>query len=146
MSGKNILAEDGVKRGVEPVGKRRLFEVADAVDLHGDPIAAFVHVLRDLGVGSIYVVEQGRGEKRGDLDTQKNGHEKRPRCEGGGRLRRRLRKFECALHRVRIKQGIETKNNSHLHDLSHAPKHDDFDADIGTRAIRCKTVGLDGAK
>ncbi len=36
MGGEGIEAEDAEAEGVEPVGQRRFFEVADAVDVQGD--------------------------------------------------------------------------------------------------------------
>ena len=49
--------------GDQPVGQRRLFEVADAVDVEGDPVAGVEHVAGGVGVGGVGVVEQG-GVKR----------------------------------------------------------------------------------
>ena len=54
-------------------------------ELHGDPVAAFDHVLGHLGMRSVDVVEQRRGEERGKLDGQENQPQKRP-----NRQRRRL--------------------------------------------------------
>ena len=78
MSGEDVLAEDSVQTGVKPVGKRRLFEVANAVELHRDPVAGFGHVLGDLGVRGIDVIEQRRGKERGKLNGEENSSQKRP--------------------------------------------------------------------
>ena len=78
MSGKGILAEDQVGTGHDPVGKRRLFDIADAVDLGRDPVAALGKVLRGLGMGGVYVVHQRRRKQRGKLHGGKEGREKQP--------------------------------------------------------------------
>ncbi len=72
MGRKNILSEYPVTRCVEPIGQRGLFEVADPIELHGDPVAALVHVLRYLRVRGIDVVQQRRRKKRGKLHGQEN--------------------------------------------------------------------------
>ena len=63
VGGKGVLAEDLVGAGDDPVGQRRLLDVADAVDLRGDQVAGFSHVLRGLGMGGIHVVQQ-RGRRK----------------------------------------------------------------------------------
>ncbi len=78
VGGEHVLAEDPVGDGIEPVGQRRLFEVADAIELHGYPVAAFVHVLGDLGMRGIDVVEQRRSKERSELHGQKNGSQECP--------------------------------------------------------------------
>ncbi len=79
MRGEDVLSEDAIQSRVEPVRQRRLLEIADAVDLHGDPIAAFDHVLRDLRVRGVGVVEQGRSEERCELDGKEYDSQKDPR-------------------------------------------------------------------
>ena len=63
MSGEGVEAEDAEAEGDEPVGERRLFEIADAVDVQGDEVAGESHVAGGVGVGGVGVVEQRRGEK-----------------------------------------------------------------------------------
>jgi hypothetical protein len=67
-----------IQKGQENTGvKRRLFEIANAIDFESYPVAAFRHMLRGLGVGGIGIVEQ-RGGKQGtnlhggEDDGQKN--------------------------------------------------------------------------
>ncbi len=60
---ENILPEYLVTRRVEPIGQRRFLEVADPIELHGDPVTALVHVLRYLRVRGVDVVEQRWREK-----------------------------------------------------------------------------------
>ena len=79
VRGEGVLAEDAVQSGVEPIGQRRLLKIADAVDFHGDPVAAFGHVLRDLRVGGVDVVEQRRSEERSELDGKEYDSQKDPR-------------------------------------------------------------------
>ena len=49
-SGKCILSKELIEAGFKPVGKRRLFKIANAVDLQRDPVAALRHMLRGLCV------------------------------------------------------------------------------------------------
>lgn len=56
--------------GGEPVGKRRLFQVADAVDVEGDPVSSGEHGLGGLGVRGVGVVEERRSESRGDVEQE----------------------------------------------------------------------------
>ena len=79
MCGEDVLSEDAIESGVEPVRERRFLKISDSVDLHGDPIAAFGHVLRDLRMGGICVVEQGRREERSELDGEEYDSQKHPR-------------------------------------------------------------------
>ena len=58
VRGKGVLAKDLVASGDDPVRQRRLLSAADAVDLRGDEVAGFSHVLRGLGMGGIHVVKQ----------------------------------------------------------------------------------------
>ena len=86
MGGKDVLAEDPVKAGVDPIGQRRLLKVADSVDLGGDQVACFGHMLRHLGVRGIGVVEQRRGKERGKLNGGEDRHQKGPCSQRGRRL------------------------------------------------------------
>ena len=61
--------------GGDPVGEGRLFEVADAVDVEGDPVAGGEHGLGGLGVGGVGVVEQWRGGDGGDEDDEPEAEE-----------------------------------------------------------------------
>ena len=88
VGGKDVLAEDLVEAGDDPVGQRRLLDVADAVDLGGDPVAGLGHVLRGLGVGGVHVVQQRRREERSELHGGKDGRQKQPDSQRGGRLSR----------------------------------------------------------
>ena len=56
--------------GDDPVGERGFFEVADAVDAEGDPVAGEGHVAGGVGVGAVGVVEQRRGEERGEEEDE----------------------------------------------------------------------------
>jgi hypothetical protein len=70
MRGEGVEAEDAEAEGDEPVGEWCLLEVTDAVDLEGDEIAAEGHVAGGVGVGGVGVVEQRRGEERGEEDDE----------------------------------------------------------------------------
>ena len=84
VGGKDVLAEDAIERGVEPVGQRRFLQVADAVDLQRHPVAALGHVLRGLGMAGVGVVQQGRRKQRGKLHGGEDHRQKRP-CGQRGR-------------------------------------------------------------
>ncbi len=64
-----VYAEDPVGDGDHPVHQRRLFEVRDAVQMGGDPVARLEHVARDLRERGIHVVHEGR---RADDSGEKN--------------------------------------------------------------------------
>ena len=66
MGGEGVEAEDFEADGDEPVGERSLFEVTDAVDVEGHPVSGEGHVAGGAGVGGVGVVEQRRGEERGE--------------------------------------------------------------------------------
>ncbi len=68
-------------RAIEPVGEGGLFEVADAVDVEGDEVSGEGHVAGGVGVGGVGVVEEGRGEERGEEDDDPEAGEDE---EGGG--------------------------------------------------------------
>lgn len=63
VRGKGVEAEDAEGDGVEPIRQGSFFEVADAVDVEGDPVAGEGHGAGGVGVGAVGVVEQGRGEE-----------------------------------------------------------------------------------
>ncbi len=86
MRGEGIFAEDLVTGGNYPIGQRGLLDVADAVDLRGDQVAGIDHVLGGLGMGGVNIVEQ-RGRKEGcKLHGGKDGCQKQPDSDRGGRL------------------------------------------------------------
>jgi hypothetical protein len=85
MRGKDILAEDLEEGAGDPVGKRRLFNVADAIDMSRDPVAVLTEVLRGLGVGGVHVVQQRRVEQRGKIHGGKNDRKKQPHRPRGKR-------------------------------------------------------------
>ena len=70
MGGEGVEAEDAEAEGDEPVGERGFFEVADAVDVEGDEVAGEGHVAGGAGVGGVGVVEQRRGEERGEEEDE----------------------------------------------------------------------------
>ena len=84
MGGEGVEAEEAEGDGIEPVGERGLLEVADAVDVEGDPVAGEGHVAGGAGVGGVGVVEQGRAEERGEEDDYPKAAEK---SDGGGATR-----------------------------------------------------------
>jgi len=86
MGGKGIFAKDQVRSSHDPVGQRRLFDIADAVDFSRDPIAALGKVLRGLGVGGVHIVHQRRRKQGGKLHSDKDGCEKQPGSHHGGYL------------------------------------------------------------
>jgi hypothetical protein len=70
MGGEGVEAEEAEAERDEPIGKRRFFEVTDAVDAESDEIASEGHVAGGAGVGGVGVVEQWRGKERGEEDDQ----------------------------------------------------------------------------
>ncbi len=85
VGGEGVFAEELVGDGDEPEGEWRLFDVADAVGLGGDPVAAVDDVLRGLGVGSVDVVHEGRREEGREVDGGEEEKEDQPRRQRGGR-------------------------------------------------------------
>ena len=79
VGGEDVVAEEAVVDGDDPVGERGFFEIADAVDVEGDPVSGLGDVFGDLGVGGVGVVEQRRREERGDVDGEEDGDEQDPR-------------------------------------------------------------------
>ncbi len=88
VGGKGVLAEDAVADGHQPEGKRRFLDIADAIDLAGDPVAAVQDVLGRLRVRGVHIVHQRRREKRAKVHCGKDGSEEKP---GGQRGRGGLR-------------------------------------------------------
>ncbi len=62
--GGGVDAEELETGGHAPVEQRRFFEVADAVRVERDPVAADEHLAGDLGVDRVGVVEQRRRQQR----------------------------------------------------------------------------------
>ncbi len=98
-------SEEAEADGDQPVGQRGLFEVADAVDVERDPVAALEHVAGGVGVGGVGVVEQRRGEEGGAEEEDPKAEEQKQRGRaaraGDGLGRGRLREcgFEQGLGR-----------------------------------------------
>lgn len=63
MRGEGVEAEEAERDGVEPVGERGFFEIADAIHMEGDPVAGERHVAGGTGVGAVGVVKQRRREE-----------------------------------------------------------------------------------
>src|SRR5579871_3071072 len=78
MGSESVLAENPVSNCIEPVGQGRLLEVANAIELHGDPVAALEHVLGHLRVRSVYIVKQRWSKERGELDGKKGRQQQSP--------------------------------------------------------------------
>ena len=70
MGGEDVVAEEVIVDGDEPVGQRRLFEITDAVDVQRDPVAADGHVLGGIGVRGVGVVEQWRAKRARQSEPQ----------------------------------------------------------------------------
>ena len=93
MGGKDVVSEEVVIGGSQPVGQRRLFQITDAVHLQRDPVAAARHMLGGDGVGGVGVIQQRRREERRHVDRGKDQQEQRPGShwsEAKGILGRRL--------------------------------------------------------
>ena len=93
MRGKDVVSEEVIIGGGQPIGQRRLFQVTDAVHLQCDPVAAERHMLGGDGVSGIRVIQQRRREERGHMDRRKDQQEQRPGSrwsETKGILGRRL--------------------------------------------------------
>lgn len=91
MGAEGVEAEEAIADGDEPVGERRFFEIADAVDVEGDPIAGEGHVTGGAGVRGVGVIEQRRGEEGGEEDG-----EPKEREDGKGGRAARIRGRERA--------------------------------------------------
>ena len=68
MGGEYIESEDAIIGRSQPIRKRRLFQVTDAIHFQGDPVAAAGHILGGSRVGSVGVIQQGRSEERRHMD------------------------------------------------------------------------------
>ena len=90
MSGESVLAEDLVTCCDRPEGQGRFLDVADAVDHWRDQVAAFSHVLGELGVAGVGVVEKRGRKKRGKLHSGKNGRQEHPHSQRGRGLLRAM--------------------------------------------------------
>ena len=77
MRGEGVDAEDAKAGGDDPVGEGGLLQIADVVDAQSDPVAGERHLAGGVGVGSVGVVEDGRGEERGEEEDEPERGEKR---------------------------------------------------------------------
>jgi len=85
VGGEGVFAEELIGEGDQPEGEGWLLDVADAVGLGGDPVAAVDDVLGGLGVGGVDVVHEGRGEEGSEVDGEEEGEEDEPGGQRGGR-------------------------------------------------------------
>lgn len=90
VGGENVEAEDVVVDCREPVVHGRLFKVADAVDVGGDPVAGDGHVGGGLGVSGVDIVHLRRPEESGEVDGEEDDGEDGPGFGGGAIERWRL--------------------------------------------------------
>ena len=79
MRGKGVEAEETEAKSAQPVGERRFFEIADAVDTKRDEIAGECHVAGGVGVGGVGVVEQRWREERSEEDDEPEADENEQR-------------------------------------------------------------------
>ena len=79
MRGKGVEAEETEAKGAQPVGERRFFEIADAVDTKRDKIAGEGHVTGGVGVGGVGVVEQRWREEGSEEDDEPEADENEQR-------------------------------------------------------------------
>ena len=77
VGGEGVDAEETEAGGDDPVGERGFFEIAHIVDAQGDPVAGESHMTGGVGVGAVGVVEDGRGEERGEEEDEPERGEKR---------------------------------------------------------------------
>lgn len=82
MRGKDVLAEDAVIDGGQPIGERRLLKIADAVDIESDPVSAGDDVLGSLRVSGIGIIEQRGRKQRYKMNGEKNQCKQRPGADG----------------------------------------------------------------
>ena len=88
VDGEGVFAEEFHGGGDEPVGERRFFKIANAVDVKRDPVRGAEHGAGSLGVGGVGVVEQRWREQRRAIDRQpEEGEEEEMFARGGGGLR-----------------------------------------------------------
>src|ERR1700733_5685833 len=92
MGGEGVETEDAEAESDEQVGEGRFFEVADAIDTEGDEVAGEGHVAGGAGVRGVGVVEQWRGEERGEEDDEQQTAEddERGRAPGCGSSAKRF--------------------------------------------------------
>jgi hypothetical protein len=83
MGGEHVIAEGMIIDGGEPVGKGRLLQIADAIDLQRHPIAGERHVLSGIGMRGIGIVKQGWREKRREIDGEPDQQQNGPGARGG---------------------------------------------------------------
>jgi hypothetical protein len=85
---KNVLAKKVVVYRHHPVRQRRFFEIAHAVDVESDPVAAADDVLRRLGMRGVGIIEDRRREERRAENGEEDEQQQRPcllrRGEQGG--------------------------------------------------------------
>ena len=84
VGGEGVEAEEAEADGYEPVGERGFFEIADAVDVEGGPVAGEGDVAGGLCVGGVGVVEQGRCEESGAEEDGPESAEEENRTLGAG--------------------------------------------------------------
>src|SRR5258708_1411212 len=72
-----------------PIHQRRFFEIADAVGVQRDPVAAEDDLASGLGVHGIGVVEQRRMEEAGDVNQ-------RPGCDNAKKKKLATCRFQLA--------------------------------------------------
>ena len=77
MHGEGVTTEEAKTGGDDPVGKRRLFHVANIVDAQSDPVAGAGHLTGGVGVGAVGVVQHGRSEERGEEEDEPERSQKR---------------------------------------------------------------------
>ena len=79
MGSKDVVAKEPVIDRHQPVGQRRLLQIANAIDLEGDPVAGERHMLGCAGMVGIGVIQQRRGEKGGQVNR---GEDQQQQCPG----------------------------------------------------------------
>ncbi len=76
VGSKGVLAKDAIGDSHQPVGQRRLLNIAYPIDFAGDPVAGLGNMLRRLGVRCVHVVHQRRRKQRGKINGEINGGKK----------------------------------------------------------------------
>ena len=99
MGGEYVESEEVVIGGGQPIGQRRLFQVADAIHLQGDPVAAARHLTGRRGMGGIRVIQQGGRKERRHVHRGENQQQQRP----GSHWERGLKVFSGGASRERAK-------------------------------------------
>ena len=97
------------RAGHDPVDQRRFFEICDAVQAGGDPIAALEHVACDLRLNCVDIVHQvRRTDDQGQKDAAGNQKNKKIYTETAGEILEGLNVlsgiwiFHCSIHRNSI--------------------------------------------